>query len=226
MVKISKRMKKITAQCDTAKTYSIKDAVAALKELPHTKFDESVELAVDLDIDPKQSDQLVRAQVVLPHGTGKKIRIVVLCRGETEKIAKEAGADYAGADEIIQKISGGWTDFDVAIATPEMMRDLAKLGKILGPRGLMPNPKSGTVTNDVAKAIKESKAGKVEFKTDKQSGIRLSVGKISFTAEQLTENITTVTHALLAARPASVKGHFVKNVFISTTMGPGLKVSI
>jgi large subunit ribosomal protein L1 len=219
-------MKKIAPQYDAAKTYTVQEAVTILKGVPHPKFDESVELAVDLGIDPKQSDQLVRAHVTLPHGTGKKIRTLVFCKGEAEKTAKEAGADYVGCEDLVQKISGGWTDFDVAIATPDLMRDIAKLGKVLGPRGLMPNPKSGTVTQDVGKAIREAKAGKIEFKTDKQSGIRLSVGKVSFAAEQLVENITVVTKAILSAKPASLKGHYVKGAYLSTSMGPGLKISL
>ena len=206
--------------------YTLKDAVAVLKSFPKTKFDESVEVAFHLRVDTKKSDHMIRGTVVLPHGTGKKVRIAVFCRGEAEKEAKEAGADIIGAQELIDKVAGGWMDFDCVVATPEMMRDLSKLGKILGPRGLMPSPKTGTVTQNVTQAIKDLKAGKVEFKVDKQGGIHVAVGKISFTEPQINENALTLIETIKNARPASVKGEFIKSVSVSTSMGPGLKVRV
>ena len=226
MKRLSKRQKEISQQVDKQKKYDLKAAVAILKNGPQTKFDETVELALNLNIDAKKSDQLLRGTAVLPHGSGKKVRVAVFCKGEHETAAKQAGAEIVGAEDLIEKVSKGFLDFDCAIATPEMMRELSKLGKMLGPRGLMPSPKSGTVTMDVATAIKEVKAGKVEFKSDKQGGIRLGVGKRSFSAQQLCENISYILEAVGNAKPASVKGDLVKSVSISTTMGPGLKVAL
>jgi large subunit ribosomal protein L1 len=190
------------------------------------KFDESVEMAFKLKIDSKKADHMIRGTVVLPHGTGRKVRVVVFCRGEQEKEAREAGADYAGAQELIDKVSGGWMEFDSVVATPEMMRDLSKLGKVLGPKGLMPSPKTGTVTQNVGAAVKDLKAGKVEFKADKQGGLHVAVGKVSFGTEKVYENALTLVNRLKNARPASVKGEFIKSFSISTTMGPGLRVSV
>ena len=224
--KQSKRFQVASKLADKTRVYTLKDAVAVLKSFPKTKFDESVEVAFHLRVDTKKSDHMIRGTVVLPHGTGKKVRIAVFCRGEAEKEAKEAGADIIGAQELIDKVAGGWMDFDCVVATPEMMRDLSKLGKILGPRGLMPSPKTGTVTQNVTQAIKDLKAGKVEFKVDKQGGIHVAVGKISFTEPQINENALTLIETIKNARPASVKGEFIKSVSVSTSMGPGLKVSV
>ncbi len=196
-----------------------------MKKVPKVKFDETVEINIHLNVDPKNSDQLVRGTVVLPHGTGKKVKVAVFCKGEHEKQAKEAGADYVGAEDLIDKVAKGFLDFDRAIATPEMMKDLSKLGKVLGPKGLMPSPKAGTVTNNIASAIKEVKAGKIEFKTDKQAGIHVGIGKISFAENQLVENATTLMETIKSLRPASVKGIFLRSVSIATTMGPGLKIN-
>jgi large subunit ribosomal protein L1 len=211
---------------DKTKVYALKDAVAVLKSLPKTKFDESVEVSFHLRVDTKKSDHMVRGTVVLPHGTGKKIKVIVFCRGESEKEAQAAGADYVGAQEMIDKVGGGWMDFDAVVATPEMMKDLSKLGKVLGPRGLMPSPKTGTVTNNVAQAIKDLKAGKVEFKTDKQGGIHVAVGKVSFTEKQIFENASLLIETVKNAKPASVKGEFIRSVAVATSMGPGMKVGL
>jgi len=221
----SKKYKESVKVVDRNKTYGIEEAVSLLKGMPQLKFDQSVDLAIQLNVDPKKSDQLLRGTVVLPHGTGKKKRIAVFCKGEAEKEAKESGADFIGAQELIDKVAGGWLDFDVAVSTPEMMRDLSKLGKVLGPKGLMPSPKTGTVTNNIAQAIKELKAGKVEFKTDKQGGIHLAVGKVSFDVNKLVENIKTLLSAVKANKPASVKGNLIKSVSLSSTMSPGFKVA-
>ena len=222
----SKRYKESEKQIDRAKTYILKEAIAILKKLSPPKFDAGVDLHFHINVDPKKSDQMVRGTVVLPHGTGKKVRVAVFCRGEHEKQALEANADYVGGNELIDKVAGGFLDFDCAIATPEMMKDLSRLGKILGPRGLMPSPKTGTVTNDIAKAIEDVKKGKVEFRIDKQGGIHLSVGRLSFTEDKLYENASRVIEALNEAKPASIKGKFIKSLFISSTMNQGLRLAI
>jgi large subunit ribosomal protein L1 len=226
MIKRSKKYKESLKLYDKSKNYNLEEAVSILKKMPQMKLNQSVDLGIHLNIDPKQSDQLVRGTVVLPHGTGKTKKIVVICKGEAENEAKEAGADLVGGQEIIDKIAGGWFDFDMVVSTPEMMKDLSKLGKVLGPRGLMPSPKTGTVTNNVAQAVKELKAGKIEFKTDKQGGIHVLVGKISFESDKITENLKTLLLAVKATRPASVKGNFIKSISLSTTMSPGLKLAI
>jgi large subunit ribosomal protein L1 len=190
------------------------------------KFDSSVDLHFKLNVDPKKSEQMVRGTVVLPHGTGKKVRVAVFCRGEHEKIARESGADYIGANELIDKVTGGFMDFDCVIATPEIMKDLSKLGKVLGPRGLMPSPKTGTVTNDIAKAIEDVRKGKVEFRVDKQGGVHLSVGKISFDEDKLYDNASCVINALNEARPSTIKGKFVISTSIVSSMNPGLSLEI
>lgn len=226
MAKLTKKRKEIQKIADVEKKYSVQDAVSVLKKIPHPKFDETVELAFNLGIDPKQSDQMVRGTVMLPKGTGKKVTVVVLCKGEAANQAKEAGAEYVGGDDLVAKISSGWLDFDVVISSPDMMRDVGKLGKVLGPRGLMPNPKTGTVTNDLARAVKEAKAGKIEFKLDKQGNINVGVGKISFEEKSICENIDTVINAINKARPQTVKGRFIKNIAVSTTMGPGMRLDL
>lgn len=222
----SKRFKEAEKNLDKDKSYNFSEAISILKKLPKVKFDETVEVNLHLNVDPKNSDQLVRGTVILPHGTGKKVRVAVFCKGEHEKQAKESGADFVGADDLIDKVAKGFLDFDRAIATPEMMKDLSKLGKVLGPKGLMPSPKAGTVTNNIASAIKEVKAGKIEFKTDKQAGIHVGIGKISFAENQLVENATTLMESIQSLRPASVKGIFLKSVSLTTTMGPGLKIAL
>jgi large subunit ribosomal protein L1 len=221
----SKRYKASSKDLDIEKTYQLKEALALIKKMATPKFDPSVELHFNLNVDPKKSDQMVRGTVVLPHGTGKKIRVAVFCKGEHERIAKDSGADTVGGMELIERVSGGFLDFDCAIATPEMMKDLSKLGKVLGPRGLMPSPKTGTVTNDIAKAIEDVKKGKVEFRVDKQGGVHLAVGKVSFDEDKLCDNASRVIEALNDARPASVKGKFLKSLFISSTMNPGLRIA-
>lgn len=226
MEKKSKRYQGALKFQDKSKSYDLKEAVEVLKKMPPAKFNESLELSFHLNVDPKNSDQMVRGTVTLPHGTGKTVRVAVFCKGDTEKAAREAGADFVGAEDLIAKVNSGWLDFDCAIATPEMMRDLSKLGKILGPKGLMPSPKTGTVTPDVANAIKDVRRGKVEFKVDKQSGIHLAVGKMSFSQDELCENASKVIEALQSAKPASVKGKFFKSAFISTTMNPGLRLAL
>ncbi|MFA5255971.1 MAG: 50S ribosomal protein L1 [Candidatus Omnitrophota bacterium] len=227
MKKMTKRLKVIAGSFDKAKAYSLKEAIAIVKKTPKTKFDETLEISAKLTVDPKQAaSSSIRGTVALPNGTGKKVRVIVFCKGEEEKKARDAGADFVGAEDLTAKINGGWLDFDVAIATPDMMKDLAKLGKVLGPRGLMPNPKSGTVTQDTAKAIKEVKAGKIEFKMDKQAGIHAPVGKMSFTEEALFSNAHVLIDAIMNSNPGGLKGHHVKSLYISSTMGPGIKLDI
>lgn len=226
MTKFTKKQKETQKIADVKKVYSIEDAVSVLKKIPRPKFDETVELAFNLGTDPKQSDQMVRGTLMLPNGTGKKVRVLVLCKGEAGSAAKEAGAEYVGGDDLIAKISSGWMDFDVVISSPDMMRDVGKLGKVLGPRGLMPNPKTGTVTNDLGRAVKEAKAGKIEYKLDKQGNINIGIGKISFEERAIRENIDTVINAINKARPQTAKGKFIKNISVSTTMGPGLKLDL
>lgn len=222
----SKRNREIEKICDTTKTYNISEAIEMLKKCPPVKFDQSVDISLRLGVDPRRSDQHVRGTVSLPNGTGKTIKILVFARGDKIKEALEAGADLAGHDELLEKVAGGWTDFDAVIATPEMMRDVGKLGKVLGPRGLMPTPKAGTVTTDIAKAIKELKGGKIEFKLDRQGVINNGVGKLSFASEKLEENIRSFLNAIMRAKPATAKGHFLRSAVISSTMGPGIKIEL
>lgn len=222
----SKRTREIAKGLDVLKTYSIDEAVAILKKVPGVKFDQSVDISLKIGVDPRRTDQHVRGTVSLPNGTGKSITIIVFARGDKVKEALAAGADYAGNDELFEKVNGGWTDFSAVISTPDMMRDVGKLGKVLGPRGLMPTPKAGTVTTDVAKAIQELKGGKIEFKLDKHGVINTAVGKLSFAENKLVENIRTFLHAVLRAKPASAKGHFLKSMHLSSTMGPGLKIDL
>ena len=225
----TKRQKTVTPMVDKTKLYSLKDAIAILKKTPKLKFDETVEIAVKLTVDPKQSQSSsIRGTVSLPHGTGRKVRVAVFCKGEEERRAKDAGADFVGAEELVAKVQGGWSDFDVAIATPDMMREMAKLGKVLGPRGLMPNPKSGTVTQDTAKTVKEVKAGKIEFKMDKQAGIHAPLGKLSFTEEALYQNAKLLIESIMGTTPqgGSPVWQNVKTLFLSTTMGPGIRLDL
>lgn len=227
MKKLTKRLKTVQTLVDKAKTYSLKEAIAILKKTPKMKFDETIEVSAKLTVDPKNAASAsIRGTLALPHGTGKKVRVIVFCKGEEEKRAKEAGADAVGAEDLVAKIQGGWLDFDVAIATPDLMKDIAKLGKVLGPRGLMPNPKSGTVTQDTAKAIKEVKAGKIEFKMDKQAGIHAPVGKLSFTEDALYTNAHALIDAIMGANPTGPRGQHVKTLYVSSTMGPGIKLDL
>ena len=226
MTRLSKRMKAAGETIDVEKTYTLEQAVDSIGKFPAVKFDETVELHLLLNTSSKSSDQVVRGTVVLPNGLGKDIRVVVFCKGELEQKARDAGADIVGSNDLIEKVAKGFMDFDVVVAAPDMMRDLSKLGKLLGPRGLMPTPKAGTVTTDVGKAVKEVKAGKIEFKSDKQSGIHVSVGKRSFTKEKLLENTRTLLDAINHSKPASVKGNLIKRAALTTTMGPGLKVAL
>jgi large subunit ribosomal protein L1 len=224
MKKASKRVNEFKKLFEKDKPYNMEEIVFILKKAKKVKFDESVDIAFHLGVDAKQSDQMVRGSVVLPHGIGKEVRVAVFCKGEEANAAKEANADHIGGQDLIDKVKTGWLEFDVAIATPDIMRDLAKLGKVLGPRGLMPSPKAGTVTKDVGKAVKEAKAGKVEFKMNKLAGIHVSIGKLSFADEALIENAKTVIDAVNKAKPQTAKGQYIKNIYVSTTMGPGLKL--
>lgn len=222
----SKRLREIAKSLDAVKTYNVQEAVDILKKCPPVKFDQTVEVSLKLGIDPRRSDQNVRGTVSLPNGTGKSIKILVFTKGDKIKEALDAGADYAGNEELLEKVTGGWTDFDAVVATPDMMRDVGKLGKVLGPRGLMPTPKAGTVTTDIAKALKELKGGKIEFKADRHGVVSNGVGKISFASDKLVQNIQAFLNAVSRAKPASAKGHYLRSLVISSTMGPGLKIDI
>ncbi len=226
MPKRGKKYRAAVEQYERLKPYPLKEALELVKKMAYAKFDETVDMAIRLNVDPRHADQMVRGTVVLPHGTGKTVRVLVFAKGDKAKEAEEAGADFVGAEDLIEKIQGGWTDFDVAIATPDMMPMVGRLGKILGPRGLMPNPKVGTVTQDVAKAVKEAKAGKIQFRVDKAGNIHAPIGKVSFDVDKLVENATTLIDAIVKARPASVKGQYIKNITVSSTMGPGVRVDI
>jgi large subunit ribosomal protein L1 len=226
MAQKSKRFKEISKFVDPEKAYTLDEAIDILKKCPPVKFDQSVELSLKTGIDIRKSEQQVRGTVSLPNGTGKNIILVVIAKGDKMKEAQDAGADFVGNDELLEKIKGGWTDFSALISTPDMMREVGKLGKVLGPRGLMPTPKAGTVTADVAKAVAEAKAGKIEFKSDKHGVINSIAGKLSFTKEKLKENILTLLSAIARSRPASAKGHFLKSLSIASTMGPGMKIDL
>jgi large subunit ribosomal protein L1 len=209
-----------------ARPYKLEEATELIKKTHHTKFNETVELAINLGVDPKHSDQVVRGTVVLPNGLGKLVRVLVLAGGDKIREAQEAGAEFAGGDELVQKIMEGWTDYDAVIATPDMMRSAGKLGKVLGPRGLMPNPKTGTVTADVAKAVKETKAGKVEFRVDKAGIVHCPVGKINFDAGKLAENAHVLIAAVVKAKPAAAKGKYVQKITLTSTMGPAIVIDL
>ena len=226
MAKLTKRQKLSNELIEKDKKYTFEEAVVLLKKLPKAKFDESVELVFNLNVDAKQTDQLIRGTLILPNGTGRDTKVLVFCKGEDVRSAKDVGADYVGADDLVQKISGGWTDFDAVVATPDMMKDISKLGKVLGPRGLMPSPKAGTVTKDIAKAVKELKSGKVEFKTAKDGNIYLAIGKVSFDEKALIGNGHLVIEKIKKARPVAIKGTYLKSVFMSTTMGSGIQLNI
>jgi large subunit ribosomal protein L1 len=219
-----KKYKAAAALVDPIKRYGLEEAIALAKKTARTKFDETVDLAVNLGVDPKQADQMVRGTVVLPHGTGKKVKILVFAKGEKEKEARDAGADYVGAEDLAEKIQGGWVDFDTVVATPDIMGLVGRLGKVLGPRGLMPNPKTGTVTFDIAKAIKDIRAGKVEYRVEKAGIVHVPVGKASFDENKLVDNARAVLESILKAKPSSSKGKYLKAVTVSTTMGPGIKM--
>ena len=224
MAMFGKKYMAAKEKIEAGRSYQMGEAVKILSELKTAKFDETVDLAVRLGVDPKHPEQMVRGTVVLPNGTGKSVRVLVFAKGEKEKEAKDAGADYVGSEDLIEKISKGWLDFDSAVATPDMMGAVGKIGKVLGPRGLMPNPKTGTVTFDVAKAVREVKAGKVEFRVDKAGNMHVPFGKVSFGADKLRENITILLDTIIKSKPSSSKGTYLKSITVSTTMGPGIKI--
>jgi len=223
--KYGKKMENVRKLVE-ARPYKLGDAAELIKKTHHTKFNETVELAINLGVDPKHSDQVVRGTVVLPNGLGKSVRVLVIAGGEKVREAQEAGADFVGGDDMVQKIMEGWTDYDAVIATPDMMKSAGKLGKVLGPRGLMPNPKTGTVTFDVAKAVKESKAGKVEFRVDKAGIVHCPIGKINFEGAKLAENAHALINAVVKAKPAAAKGKYVKKITLTSTMGPAITVDV
>jgi large subunit ribosomal protein L1 len=224
MAKKGKKFVAASAQVDSTKKYELAEAIALLKKVSFEKFDASVEFAIRLNLDPRKAEQNLRGALVLPHGTGKQKTVLVFAQGDKAKEAQEAGADFVGDDDLVKKISDGWLDFDSVVATPDMMGKIGRLGRVLGPRGLMPNPKTGTVTMDVTKAIEEIKAGKVEYRVDKVGNIHAIIGKVSFTEEQLKENIAVLYDTLVKLRPSTVKGVFVENLSIASTMGPGIKI--
>jgi large subunit ribosomal protein L1 len=223
---MGKKLIAVKEKIETGRGYSLEDAINLIKESSYAKFDETIDLAVNLGIDPRKSEQMVRSTVVLPHGTGKKVRVLVFAKGEKEKEAIDAGADFVGAENLIEKIQKGWLDFDKTIATPDIMGLVGKLGKILGPRGLMPNPKLGTVTFDIARAVKEIKAGKVEYKAEKAGIVHVPIGKVSFDTQKLLNNTKAVIESIIKAKPATSKGKYLKRLSISSTMGPGITIDI
>ena len=224
MAKKSKQYQTAAKQVDVTKAYSVEEAVALVKSIDFAKFDATVEVAYRLGVDPKKADQQIRGAVVLPNGTGKTQRVLVFAKGDKAKEAEAAGADYVGESDLVQKISGGWFDFDVIVATPDMMAEVGRLGRVLGPKGLMPNPKTGTVTMDVTKAINEIKAGKVTYRVDKAGNVQAPIGKVSFDDAKLVENFKTINDTMLKVKPSSAKGQYIKNITVTTTFGPGVKV--
>ncbi|MFB5538630.1 50S ribosomal protein L1 [Enterococcus faecalis] len=224
MAKKSKKMQEALKKVDATKAYSVEEAVALAKDTNIAKFDATVEVAYKLNVDPKKADQQIRGAVVLPNGTGKTQTVLVFAKGEKAKEAEAAGADFVGDDDMVAKIQGGWFDFDVVVATPDMMATVGKLGRVLGPKGLMPNPKTGTVTMDVTKAVEEVKAGKVTYRVDKAGNIHVPIGKVSFYNEKLVENFNTINDVLLKAKPSTAKGQYIKNISVTTTFGPGIHV--
>jgi large subunit ribosomal protein L1 len=224
MSRVTKNRKIALEKFDSTKEYSIKEASQLVKEITTTKFDASVDMDVRLGVDPRKSTQMVRGTVTLPHGTGKTVRVLVLCSADKEQEAKEAGADYVGLDEYIEKIKGGWTDIDVIITMPAIMGKIGALGRVLGPRGLMPNPKSGTVTNNIGDAVRQVKAGKIDFRVDKSGIVHTSIGKVSFTPEQIADNAREFLRTLVRLKPTSAKGTYMKSVYLSSTMSPGIKI--
>jgi large subunit ribosomal protein L1 len=224
MAKLTKKQKEARAKFDLEKSYSLQEATDILKQITYTKFDASVDVDIRLGVDPRKADQMVRGVVALPHGTGKQVRVLVLCSPDKEAEAKAAGADYVGLDEYIQKIEQGWTDVDVIITMPTVMAKVGKLGRVLGPRGLMPNPKSGTVTLEVGKAVKEVKAGKIDFKVDKFGIVHASIGKVSFDPDKLVDNVQEIINTVARLKPSSAKGTYVRSIHLSTTMSPGVNI--
>lgn len=223
---MGKNIRSAQEKIDKEKNYTLEDALNHVKEAAYAKFDETIDLTINLGIDPKKSDQMVRGAVVLPHGTGKEVRVLVFAKGEKEKEASDAGADFVGAEDLVEKITKGWLDFDKAVATPEVMSIVGRLGKILGPRGLMPNPKLGTVTFDIAKAVKEIKAGKIEYKAEKAGIVHIPIGKCSFDINKLLDNAKAVIESVVKAKPSTSKGKYLKRISISSTMGPGISIDI
>ncbi len=224
MSKLTKNQKLALSKLEAGRAYTLEEACALVKEMTFTKFDASLDIDVRLGVDPRKANQMVRGVVTLPHGTGKQVRVLVLCSADAEAAAKAAGADYVGLDEYIEKIKGGWTDIDVIITQPAIMGKIGALGRILGPRGLMPNPKSGTVTNDVAKAVEEVKKGKIDFKVDKNGIVHSSIGKVSFNPAQMSDNAREFINTLIKLKPATAKGTYIKSIYLSSTMSPGVKV--
>jgi large subunit ribosomal protein L1 len=224
MAKLTKNQKAINAKFDRTKTYTLAEASTIVKDITTTKFDASVDLAIRLGVDPRKSNQMVRGIVSLPHGTGKNVKVLVICTADKEKEAKDAGADFVGLDEYIEKIKGGWTDVDVIITMPSIMGKVGALGRVLGPRGLMPNPKTGTVTMDIAKAVTDVKAGKIDFKVDKTGIIHASIGKVSFDASKIKDNANELLQTIIKAKPSSAKGTYLKSIFLSSTMSAGIQV--
>jgi large subunit ribosomal protein L1 len=226
MPALTKRQKAANAVYDGVKELGVEEAMEILGKLPRAKFDETVDLSLRLGVDPKHADQMVRGAVVLPHGIGKAVRVAVFAKGEKEREAREAGADVVGAEDLVEKVQGGWLEFDSTIATPDLMGQVGRLGKVLGPRGLMPNPKLGTVTFDIGRAVREAKAGKVEFRVDKAGNVHVSVGKRSFSKEQISANALALLEAIIRAKPAAAKGQYLRSITVSSTMSPGIKVDV
>jgi len=223
---VSKRYDAAAAVVDGRTDSTVEEAIAAVKAMPSAKFDETVDLAIRLGVDPKHADQMVRGAVVLPHGIGKTVRVAVFAKGEKEREAREAGADVVGAEDLVERVQGGWMEFDTTIATPDLMGQVGRLGKVLGPRGLMPNPKLGTVTFDVARAVREAKAGKIEFRVDKAGNVHVPIGKKSFSAEHLQANAMAIIEAIMRGKPAAAKGQYLRSMTVSSTMGPGARIDV